>query len=144
MLSNEYFLAKFRFDTAENAPAKNVQNLQNFARKIAKFAIRPLSLRGYRGHAAPAGRGTPRGAPARRSRGRRRRRAVHWFCQFLANLQQNIARFRLYRLRFLQQNMRFTAFFKIYQIIKLNVLKFGKICKFCDICKILLNFLKNC
>ena len=34
MLSNAYFLAKFRFDTAENEPAKN---LQNFAKKIAKF-----------------------------------------------------------------------------------------------------------
>ena len=34
MLSNAYFLAKFRFDTAENEPAKN---LQNFA-KFAKFA----------------------------------------------------------------------------------------------------------
>ena len=31
MLSNAYFLAKFRFDTAENEPAKNLQ-------KIAKFA----------------------------------------------------------------------------------------------------------
>ena len=27
MLSNAYFLAKFRFDTAENDPAKNLQNL---------------------------------------------------------------------------------------------------------------------
>ena len=34
MLSNAYFLAKFRFDTAENEPAKNLQNL---AKKIAKF-----------------------------------------------------------------------------------------------------------
>ena len=33
MLSNAYFLAKFRFDTTENEPAKN---LQNFA-KIADF-----------------------------------------------------------------------------------------------------------
>ena len=31
MLSNAYFLAKFRFDTAENEPAKNLQNLQEFA-----------------------------------------------------------------------------------------------------------------
>ena len=29
MLSNAYFLAKFRFDTAENEPAKKLQNLQN-------------------------------------------------------------------------------------------------------------------
>ena len=34
MLSNAYFLAKFRIDTAENEPAKN---LQSFA-KLANFA----------------------------------------------------------------------------------------------------------
>ena len=28
MLSNTYFLAKFRFDTAENEPAKNLQNFR--------------------------------------------------------------------------------------------------------------------
>ena len=31
MLSNTYFLAKFRFDTAENKPAKNLQNFAKFA-----------------------------------------------------------------------------------------------------------------
>ena len=41
MLSNVYFLAKFRFDTAENEPAKN---LQNFA-KFANFARQPTSPR---------------------------------------------------------------------------------------------------
>ena len=35
----------------------------------------------------------------------------------LAKFWQNVARFRLYRHRFLQENMRFAAFFKIYQII---------------------------
>ena len=30
MLSNAHFLAKFRFDTAENEPAKNLQNFANF------------------------------------------------------------------------------------------------------------------
>ena len=30
MPSNAYFLAKFRFDTAENEPAKNLQNFANF------------------------------------------------------------------------------------------------------------------
>ena len=29
MLSNAYFLRKFRFDTAENEPAKNLQNFAN-------------------------------------------------------------------------------------------------------------------
>ena len=41
MLSNAYFLAKFRFDTAENEPAKNLQNFANFP----NFAIpNPLLL----------------------------------------------------------------------------------------------------
>ena len=31
MLSNAYFLAKFRFDTAENEPTKNLQKFANFA-----------------------------------------------------------------------------------------------------------------
>ena len=30
MLSNAYFLANFRFDTAENGPAKNLLNFANF------------------------------------------------------------------------------------------------------------------
>ena len=45
----------------------------------------------------------------------------------LAKFRQNVARFRLYGLRFLQENMRFAAFFKIYQILKLKLLKFDKI-----------------
>ena len=43
----------------------------------------------------------------------------------LAKFRQNVARFRLYRHRFLQENTRFAAFFKIYQIIKLKFLKSG-------------------
>ena len=39
------------------------------------------------------------------------------FAEILAKFRQNVARFRLYRHRFLQENMRFAAFFKIYQII---------------------------
>ena len=31
MLSNAYFLAKIRFDTTENEPAKNLQKFANFA-----------------------------------------------------------------------------------------------------------------
>ena len=33
MLSNAYFLAKFRFDTAENEPAKNLQNCRKNSEK---------------------------------------------------------------------------------------------------------------
>ena len=62
---------------------------------------------------------------------------------FLAQFRQNVARFRLYRRRFLQENTRFASFFKIYQIIQLKILKFGK--KSADLatlnnCKHLLNF----
>ena len=38
MLSNAYFLAKFRFDTAENEPAKNLQKFANFATLIPILA----------------------------------------------------------------------------------------------------------
>ena len=72
--------------------------------------------------APPRGRGATRW-PSTARRGRcgdvRERR--------LAKFRQNVARFRLYRLRFLQENMRFAAFFKIYQILKLKFLKFDKI-----------------
>ena len=34
MLSNAYFLAKFRFDTAKNEPAKNLQNFAKFANLV--------------------------------------------------------------------------------------------------------------
>ena len=51
MLSNAYFLAKFRFDTAENEPAKNLQNFRK------KMHFRKMHYRKM--HSGPAG------APAR-------------------------------------------------------------------------------
>ena len=42
MLSNAYFVAKIRFDTAENEPAKN---LQNFLRPATGVAARLQELR---------------------------------------------------------------------------------------------------
>ena len=55
MLSNAYFLAKIRFDTAENEPAKNLQNFK-FA-EFANFAdTNPLTLRRSAGAAADAHR----------------------------------------------------------------------------------------
>ena len=47
MLSNAYFLAKFCFDTAENEPAKNLQNFaKNKIAKLANFArfANPIAL----------------------------------------------------------------------------------------------------
>ena len=78
MLSNAYFLAKFRFDTAENEPAKLWQKIE----KIAKLVILPTLLlsaassrRGGRrtrvasvvGSAARAAAATPASAAAARS-----------------------------------------------------------------------------
>ena len=64
MLSNAYLLAKIRFDTAENEPAKNsdVQKLQKFA-EFANFADpkpRTLTL-------TPAGWEVQHGARRRRA-----------------------------------------------------------------------------
>ena len=50
MLSNEYFLSKFRFDTAENEPAKTLQHLA----KVANFANSGWNLSLVRRVAAPA------------------------------------------------------------------------------------------
>ena len=52
MLSNAYFLAKFRFDTAENEPAKNLQKLK-FCIKFAKFVNFPCPAQAL--IAAPGG-----------------------------------------------------------------------------------------
>ena len=63
----------------------------------------------------------------------------------LAKFRQNVARFRLYRLRFLQENMRFAAFFKIYQILKLKFLKIDKILQILRHLQFfLLKFHENC
>ena len=62
MLSNAYFSAKFRFDTAENKPAKNVHFFAKFWKKNCKIGSRALC--GDVQKAAPGTR--------LRSRGRRR------------------------------------------------------------------------
>ena len=41
MLSNAYFLAKFRFDTAENEPAKKLQNFANFPNSLTLTPGKP-------------------------------------------------------------------------------------------------------
>ena len=62
-----------------------------------------------------------------RSTGWPRLGAFDWLLAQAVADPQIVARFRLYRLRFLQENMCFAAFFKIYQILKLKILKFDKI-----------------
>ena len=113
MLSNAYFLAKFRFDRAENEPAKN---LQKICRKFANFADpNPLSPKRRLRHGGPAVyvRETARAPDAMGRVARAGRRHDGRSAKF----RQNVARFRLYRHRFLQENTRFAAFFKVYQIL---------------------------
>ena len=80
MLSNAYFLAKFRFDTAENKPAKNLQNFRtmHFSKMHFTLAVqvpRGAPHPGLRPERAagpgprrdlPAGGAAAAGAPRRR------------------------------------------------------------------------------
>ena len=109
MLQNAYFLAKIGADTAENE--------QHFAEILPKTGNYPTGQ--HQSTSTGSGQAARQAAqPAGQPWGS---------CQLLANFRQNVARFRLYRHRFLQENMRFAAFFKIYQILKLKFLKFDKI-----------------
>ena len=126
MLSNYYFLAKFRFDTAENEPAKDLQLIARFA----NFAPATLA----RCDAAQAAMRTTQMLPSiAKGQGPHLllgapypSRADYPILQILEKCRQDLARFRLYRHRSLQVNTRFEAFFKIDQIIELTFLKFGK------------------
>ena len=106
MLSNAYFLAKFRFDTAENEPAKK---LQNFASLEGAAEVLAVAARGARdADLAPAAAAWAADLVFEeredvREAARR---------QFLAKFRQNVARFWLYRYRCLQENTRFAAFSK--------------------------------
>ena len=48
MLSNAYCLAKFRFDTAENEPAKNLQNFRKM--HLRKMHFRKMRRQPHPGH----------------------------------------------------------------------------------------------
>ena len=83
MLSNAYFLAKFRFDTAENEPAKNLENFRKMHfrkmhfRKVHFRSSRPTPPSAprpparTRGPPPAAARRTPRRRPPPRARRRR-------------------------------------------------------------------------
>ena len=56
MLSNAYFLAKNRFDTAENEPAKNLQYLATFCKpsEHARYLVARVADLGFPFAEAPA------------------------------------------------------------------------------------------
>ena len=60
MLSNAYFLAKFRFNAAENEPAKNLQIFANFCKHFAGHRERRQGERRRRRGRHAAAPGAPR------------------------------------------------------------------------------------
>ena len=149
MLSNAYFLAKFRFDTAENEPAKKLQKyckiFANFANLSSATAQREdqriCQDRRAMACSWPKRPGMPR-EPSHQS-------VKSHLCRVgqrrpVGKISANLARFRLYRHGSLQENTRFAAFFKFYQIIKLNFLKFGKSLQICHIKKFCKMFAEFC
>ena len=70
MLSNAYFLATFRFGTAENKPAKNLQNFASL--NLSRLAIVILDLLTN----APLAAGAVTGEGGQESGARRRGRLV--------------------------------------------------------------------
>ena len=74
MLSNAYLLATFRFDTAENEPAKNLQNFEKFSivqNKLATSA-KVHRRRGVRVEAREEGRRLLRPSQVVRRPGKKR------------------------------------------------------------------------
>ena len=104
MLSNAYFLAKFRFDTAENEPAKKLQNLQNVAGKrlanLVNFVLMGILmsiLMGILGFAGRVGRYFARASPLRAYVGTN---LIHHQITKVADIvkiQLQAARFRMYQ-----------------------------------------------
>ena len=144
MLQNAYFLAKIGAEY-ERHFAEILPRTGNYRASLASLAqsravggtrcwrdalpappsgTRSANAEASGGHRPPSPRAPPRrarGAPAGRptagSRAFRAVRLPQGSCQFFSKFRQNVALFRLYRHQFLQENTRFAAFFKIYQII---------------------------
>ena len=119
MLSNAYFLAKFRFDTAENEPAKNLQIFANLLQILPDLAVsKALSLKQPAWRRAPGPRHVLRVVDDLERRNAVRfliSKALQMFAnQMFANFWR--ARSRLYQNAILQENMRLTASFKFYKI----------------------------
>ena len=130
-LSNEYLLAKIGVDTAENEPLKVWRKIQ-FIIHSPPYSQAARHLPSRAPGAVPRLRCVFEARPPRLCDGRS------------AKFRQNVAGFRLYRHRFLQETTHFAAFFKIYQIIKLKFWNLSKFCSNLMIYKNLLNFHEIC
>ena len=140
MLSNAYFLANVRFDTAENEPAKNQQNV---AKNIYKLQIMlPILLilltltpilsqrniyggRCARGR-APGGGPPRRRAPRARAAGAGLRSGPGGQQPIFSKISAKFSSFSAVSAPIFASKYTFYSIFKIYQIIQLNFLKFRK------------------
>ena len=146
MLSNAYFLAKFRFDKAENEPAKifakfaNFANSSNFEALLCSPAGVCIGFREVHGGPGPGGPG-PGSAPADlslkvRSARDRTIRTFHTrvrskFCQNSKHFARKFKKFRIFQ--YFRKYLIFAKFRK--KFIKLRAKfnetfsKMGKFCK---------------
>ena len=150
MLSNAYFLAKFRFDTAENEPAKNLQNLPILpilltltpnlyeARSQHRNNIEPRAPR-----RPPSWRRARRPSPSRRHSPRCGPRGSH--CRFavaqLPNSGNLISNFQIKFSRYSQMSNSLLQNFSF--LLPLFLPFFSFFFSFSFLCRISLHFLEN-
>ena len=116
MLSNAYLLAKIGADTAENE--------QQFAEILPTDALSDVSGGGRRGPRGPAVRRAARAGRRRRTLHRGPSSGLGVRVSKIGKISRILqiflrARSRLYQNETLQENMRWTAFFKLYKICTL-------------------------
>ena len=112
MLSNAYFLAKFRFDTAENEPAKNLQNFRKCI--FEKCIFEKCIFENAFSKNAFFEKCIFENCIFRKMHFSKNAIFENAFFENFANFWR--ARSRLYQNEILQVNMRLTAFFKLLRI----------------------------
>ena len=142
MLSNAYVLAKFRFNKAENEPAKNLQNLQNL--EILRTLL-TLTASLASPSAAAGGRGRARGAAARR-RGPRGGSAPPWgSCKFFGKCSARCRSFSAVSAPIFARKYAFCSIFQnLPDYLAEFFLNLASFANFATFANILLNFHKNC
>ena len=128
MLSNAYFLPKFRFDRAENEPAKNLkifEKIKNFPKKVCHIPSPRPQVRRHATLRSSSRASSTSPAPTTRPRARsgaqkKGLRVTRYFIFLLS------ARVRLYRQRSLQVNSARYSFFIIFRGLQDVHASFGR------------------
>ena len=136
MLSNAYFLAKFRFDTAENEPAKNLQNFGKFA-NIANYARSAVD-------ACPLGVGLQLLGPAGASGLYEHVEGGGYaLWKIFGKISAKIRSFSDVSAPIFARNTHFAAFSNLPDYLA-EFFEICIFCKLCNICKKKMNFHENC